>query len=112
MNSRGRKLPLLLCQHQNMLWIEEHPDATRLERIKALAYSLIGTADAPSGSSLSEFGLEEDFEITNEPLETCQAFDEIVMRCAGCDWWCDASLMNGEYCDDCAFDSDRDEEDE
>lgn len=83
-------------------WIEEHPEATRLERIKAMAHSLVGCATGPSGSTLEYYGLEEDFEIAEEPLETCHAFDAIVVRCVDCDWYVGADEPDEEgRCDSC-----------
>lgn len=86
-------------------WINKHPNATRKERIAQLATLLIGSAEEPSGADLDWAGLEEDFSIYDEPLETCQMFDEIVMRCNGCDWWTDSDyLSENGYCEDCVAD--------
>ena len=82
-------------------WIEEHPSATRLERIEALAHALIGRAEMPSAALLEYYGLEEDFELTDEPTETCLAFDAIVMRCEACDWWCEAEDVEDGKCSEC-----------
>jgi len=99
-----------------MLWIEEHPNATRLERIEALAHSLIGTAVAPPDASLSDFGLEKGFDISNEPAETRQAFDEVAKLCDDCGlWYSPAAGSEFDLCEDCAFDNeefDRDEDEE
>lgn len=82
-------------------WIENHPNATHLERIEALAHSLIGTASEPTGFALDWYGLPEDWLITDEPLETCLAFDDVVMRCESCDWWCAAEDLEDCVCSEC-----------
>lgn len=87
-----------------MTWIEEHPNATRLERIKMMAHDLVGCATGPSSFTLEWFGLPEDFEVTDEPIETCREFDAIAMQCENCGWWedgDDVSAHDGE-CSDCA----------
>jgi hypothetical protein len=84
-----------------MSWIEEHPDAPRLDRIMALAKSMIGTGEEPRAHKLEWFGLEEDFDITEEPMASCHAFDAIVMRCDNCDWWCAAEDMEDGVCSEC-----------
>jgi hypothetical protein len=88
-----------------MTWIERNPDATRIERIRQLAHELIGTANDPHEFLLESVGLEPGFYIVDEPMEHCLAFDEIVLRCDGCDWWTDADFMD-EYgfCEDCSED--------
>lgn len=89
-------------------WAEDHPDATRLYRVRALATSLIGHATGPNEHSIEWFGLPEGWVIDDEPLEICQAFDAIVMRCAGCDWWCAANeLDDHDRCSDCSEESDE-----
>ena len=82
-------------------WIENHPNATQLQRVEALAYSLIGTASEPHSSALECYGLPEGWTITDEPLETCLAFDDIVMRCCDCDWWCSSDELEDGICDSC-----------
>lgn len=83
-------------------WIEDHPDAPRIDRILALAKSLVGTAEEPYESTLEWYGLEEDFNITDEPMETCLQFDAIVMRCPQCDWWvASEELEETGFCEDC-----------
>jgi hypothetical protein len=83
-------------------WLDNHPNATRLERVEALAHSLIGTGEEPRANALDWFGLEEDFDITLEPMETCRAFDAIVMRCERCDWWCATRDLDDKgICSEC-----------
>jgi hypothetical protein len=85
-----------------MSWIEEHPNAPRLDRIMALAKSMIGTGEEPRANALAWFGLEEDFDITEESMETCRIFDAIVMRCESCDWWCATSDLDKHgVCSEC-----------
>ena len=94
-----------------MTWIEENPDASQLARVQAYARSLIGTADT-SGSALKEFfGLEDEWDITDEPYEVCVVFDSITMRCECCDWCCDTNDLNpDQYCTECADDDDTEVE--
>jgi hypothetical protein len=88
-----------------MTWIERNPNATRIERIRQLAHELIGTAREPSEWLLEYVGLEPEFVIYDEPMKHCLAFDEIVMRCEGCDWWTDTDAMDEDgYCEDCSED--------
>jgi len=84
-----------------MNWIYNHPEATRLDCVKALAYSLIGTADDPNDAQLEYYGLPEYWTITDEPMETCLAFDDIVMRCEVCDWWCATEDLEDDVCSEC-----------
>lgn len=86
-------------------WLELHPEATRLEKIEALAHDMIGQSEGPNSYQIEAFGLEEGFEITNEPYEMCVAFDAIVMCCNGCGWWTDAGEMDEDgNCEECAED--------
>lgn len=83
-------------------WIDEHPGVPRIDRILALAESLIGTAGEPNKSTLEWYGLEDDFDIIDEPMETCLQFDAIVMRCEGCGWWVLTEELDGTgFCEDC-----------
>lgn len=82
-------------------WIENHPNATQLERVQALAYSLIGTASEPHGSALDYYGLPEKWTITDESMDICLAFDDIVMRCEDCDWWCSTDNLEDGVCSEC-----------
>lgn len=84
-----------------MTWAEQNPNATRVQRIEALARSMAGTAPQPSEATLEWYGLEPDFEITDEPIEHCRAFDEICMRCESCDWWCETYELEDGVCEDC-----------
>jgi hypothetical protein len=85
-----------------MSWIKEHPEATHIEKIRALAFSLIGEANEPSAARKEAYGLDEDWEITDESNETCREFDSIVMRCEGCDWWCETEEVDEDgLCPDC-----------
>lgn len=82
-------------------WINNHPNATQLERVQALAYSLIGTANEPRAAQLDYYGLPEEWTITDEPMEICLAFDDIVMRCEDCDWWCSTGDLENGVCSEC-----------
>lgn len=88
-----------------MSWIELHPDATRKERIVAMAKTLVGTSQDPTWHTLEEYGLEEDFDIGCEQLEYCLAFDAEAIRCTSCDWWVSPFEIddNGE-CNECQND--------
>jgi hypothetical protein len=93
-----------------MSWIEKNPDATHVERIKALAQSLRDTASDPNEFQLEYFGLPLDWNITDEPLETCQAFDALVMRCEACDWWYNPVHGGDSVCKECIAERRKEEE--
>lgn len=65
-------------------------------------------AEALRGSCTTlEYALQEmDAVLDDMTKTTCLLLDNLVLLCAGCDWWCDAGEMketDGEYyCTDCA----------
>ena len=86
----------------NQTWIEQHPDATKLERVTAYARSLIGTSGMENSSLKEWFGFDAEWDISDEPFDVCTAFDYVVMRCVDCDWWCAAEdVDDGGQCDEC-----------
>jgi hypothetical protein len=85
-----------------MTWIETHPNATRLQRVEAMADALVGASGNPTEFTLAWYGLEPDFDITNESEEITSAYDAIVTRCTVCDWHVDADEVDAEgRCEDC-----------
>lgn len=62
-------------------------------------------SDTANGTSLSECGLAEIFDCTDD--EVLDAIVEIneIERCTTCDWWCELhelELINDEHtCEDC-----------
>ena len=53
-------------------WIEQHPNATQLERVVALAHSLPGTAPQPTATALEWYGLPEEWDISELEDGVCE----------------------------------------
>lgn len=85
------------------MWIEKNPNATKEEKILAMAEALIGSSCDPSENMLLSFGLtENDWPLQDDPPGVCSRFDSIAMRCSECDWWVDASEVNEDgACQEC-----------
>lgn len=84
-------------------YLELYPNATFKQRVEALAQALVGHATGPSSYQKEYFGFNEDWDITDEDLEICLAFDAIVTRCEDCDWWISRYEYDqqGGICEEC-----------
>ena len=102
-----------MSEETRKTWIEENPNATRLERVLKLTEHLRGTCQEPSEFQLEDVGLEDDFSIYEESSEICASFDDQIVRCQECDWWIDPGECDDKgRCDSCSTEDDDEDDDE
>lgn len=82
-------------------FIQKNPNATTKEKAVAVAESLVGSATEIYAIDAESFGLPEGWDIIDEPVEVCEAFDQVAMRCEDCGWWFNADDISGGVCNEC-----------
>ena len=83
-------------------WLAQNPNATKAERLTALAERIVG--EEYLYRYLEEYGFPEDWDISDESPDMQELFNSITIRCRNCDVWCWSEDTVDSICEECVRD--------